>query len=125
GFGRACVLATVPLTFVAVALSSERILGFNPFVRSGLSTWGMGVVLLVGTPVANVFWYTSPDDLALGYLVLPWAALLAACAGAWYRPGVGREVRLSTTALLLAFGVFATLPLFVGGDSESIGIRVV
>lgn len=124
-FGRACALATVPLTFVAVGLFGEKIRGFNPFVRGALLTWGMGVVLLVGTVVANVFWYASPDDLPFGYLVLPWAALLAACVAAWYRPDVKREVRLTTAGLLLAFGVFATLPLFIGGDSESIGVRVV
>jgi uncharacterized membrane protein len=124
-FGRACIVASLPLAFIAIAFLSEHIASFNRYLRSAGVVWGMAALLLVSTPVANVLWYDSPGDMQLGYLVLPWAVLLLAAAGSWYRPQVKLEVRISTVALLVACGVFSTLPLFFGDSDESVGIKMI
>jgi uncharacterized membrane protein len=51
--------------------------------------------------------------------------LLLAAAGSWYRPQVKLEVRISVVALLVACGVFSTLPLFFGDSDESVGIKMI
>lgn len=123
-FGRVCIVASVPAALLAVAFFSEHLATFNRFLRGAFVTWGIAAVLFVGTPVANALWYNSPGVLQLGYLTFPWAALILAAAGAWYRPQATREVRLSTVALLLSCAVFSTLPLLVGDDSESTAVKI-
>lgn len=126
-FGRACIVASVPLSFVAVGFLGEHLRQFNTYLRVALLVWGIAVVMLVGTPLANVLWHTTPSEFAahLGYLALPWSVLAIACFAAWYRPQVKLEVRIATVAVLAAAGVFATLPLFFGSSSESTAIKVV
>lgn len=126
-FGRACVVATLPLSFVAIAFVSEHVRWFNPYLRGAMLVWGMALLLLFGTPLANALWSFEHSEFSphLGYLAVPWSALVMASLGAWYRPQVKPEVRIATVALLVASGVFATLPLFFGTDSESTGIKVI
>jgi uncharacterized membrane protein len=126
-FGRACIVATVPVAYLAIGFWSEHVRSFNRYLRSAGFVWGMAAVLLIGTPVANALWNESPGEhLAhAGYLTLPWCALIAASLGAWYRPQVKREVKLTMVALLLTSGVCLTLPLFFGSSSDSVGIKIV
>ena len=125
-FGRACVVATLPLLLIAIALWGEHVRPFNSHLRRAALGWGIAVVMLVGTPLANVLWHAPTDEFRphLTYLALPWTALVMAAAGAWYWPQVKRDVRLASVGLLVACGVFATLPLFFGDSSESLGIKV-
>jgi uncharacterized membrane protein len=126
-FGRACFVAAVPLTFVAIGFLGEHVRGFNRYFRSASLAWGMLIVLAVGSPLANILWNVADEGLRshFGYLAVPWAALLAACVGAWMQPGVKAEVRAATVAVLGASGLCTTLPLFFGSDEDSVGIKVV
>ena len=125
-FGRACVVATLPLLLTALGFWTESVRRFNAYLRRGALVWGIAVVMLIGTPLANVLWHAPTAEFRphLAYLALPWAALMVAALGAWYRPQVKRDVRLASVGLLLAFGLFATLPVFFGSSSESLSIKV-
>src|SRR5690606_36008467 len=84
-FGRACVVATLPLLLMALGLWTEHVRRFNAHLRRAALVWGIAVVMLVGTPLANVLWHAPTDEFRphLAYLALPWAALLVTAAGAW------------------------------------------
>jgi len=112
---------------MALGLWTEHVRRFNAHLRRAALVWGIAVVMLVGTPLANVLWHAPTDEFRphLAYLAIPWAALLVAAAGAWYWPQVKRDVRLAGVGLLFACGVFATLPLFFGDASESLSIKVI
>lgn len=125
-FGRACVVAAVPAAFVAIAYFSEHVHAFNRYLRGAGLVWGMAAILLVGSPIANFLWLESPGGFRphLGYLTLPWLVVLAAGLGAWLRPLVQREVKLTTASLLFTSGLALTLPLFFGSSSDDVAFQL-
>lgn len=116
-FARVCAVATLPPLLVGFGHIGERKRWVNPRLRKAALVWGMGAILFVGTPLANVMWGnyqpTLEDDLR--FIVLPWAFLLAACVAVWIGPETKREARVTQLGLLVSSGVFLTLPLFLAG----------
>jgi uncharacterized membrane protein len=125
-FGRVCIVASLPLMFVAAGCAAEHHARFNAFLRKALLTWGALSVVLVGTLVANLLWVESnsvPQE-HLAYVLVPWFALGAASLAAWLRPDVERDARLLLIGVLLSTGTFMTLPLLFAFNSSSLASQL-
>lgn len=122
--GRACIVASLPLLFIACGFASEHMRRFNDYLRKTLVVWGMGAVLLVGTPLANALWGDAWSEVRqdMGWLAVPWTALGVACAAIWFRPGALRALRGSMIGLLVSAGVALTLPLFQDDYANSLEV---
>lgn len=113
---RVSIYAALPLLLTGLGFFAQRFRSFPEGLRVATVVWGLGFVLLVYTPTANVLW-ESRDTLFrdhFSYLLIPWAALIFAMAASALRAETpSRSLPLLTAVLLLAVGIYSTLPMIL------------
>jgi uncharacterized membrane protein len=125
-FGRACVVAALPFALTALSELTEKVPWWNQYFRKAALSWGTLVLLGLGTPLSNILWSVNRDEEArqLGYLVIPWTALLVAVAGVYSNPRSSRLEQLLRSGIYGALGLFGTLPFLApDADYEHTGIK--
>jgi len=114
GVYRFSVLASIPFLMTALgffmhSLSRGKLRHF----QTAATIWGLGTLLVCGSLVGNFGWsrHVTHWDSYLRYLTLPWSCLLVATVAGFARPTVPQSQKIVTTALLLALGIYVTVPL--------------
>lgn len=112
-FFRTCSALSVP-----VVLTSLVILGHNfgivrPQLFAAGSFWGIGSLLFILTPIANIAWIHStglPVGASPTHLLIPWVAVACAAVASFTRGRVPIATRTATSFLFVSLAVYATVP---------------
>lgn len=109
---RICLATAVPFLLTALGFWAQKFVTLNERFRTASVVWGIGALLICGTPMANFSWADSHHySIGLEKLVVPWIALLIAVAGSLVRPNASPTQRMTTAALFVAVGIYLTIPV--------------
>jgi uncharacterized membrane protein len=115
-FRRACVALSVPVLLTALSILGRHV----GIVRTQLFNagvfWGIGALLPVLTPLANIAWCHSeglPAGANPAYLLIPWGAVAFAITVSLSRAQVSATTRTATSLLFLSLAAYATVPALV------------
>ena len=114
-FYRACVVASVPLVLLGLGFLLEKFSHFKVrYFQRAVSFWGFGICLFAGTIVGNCLWEGMKNiagQEAFHYLLIPWIFNVIAIIANYGRFNVPRVQRNATFLMLLAAGIYLTMPI--------------